>query len=116
MSRLVYSTEHGRIGKSAVEGKPKKAASNSSPAIKHPSKHGTRIRREMKGRGGKTVCVIEGLPMNDIEQKALLKKLKGELGTGGALKNGWLEIQGDHRQRLLQLLEKQGIKAKPAGG
>jgi translation initiation factor 1 len=70
----------------------------------------------VKGRGGKTVCVVDGLALNDAELKSLLKTLKGKLGTGGAVKSGCLEIQGDHRDKLLQLLEKEGYKAKFAGG
>jgi len=87
-----------------------------APAIHNPNKQGIRIRRESKGRGGKTVSVIEGLVLNDPALKQLLKQLKGQLGTGGAVKNGTLEIQGDHRDKLLLLLESHGYIAKLAGG
>jgi len=117
--RLVYSTEHGSLDKSMQKKhginkkRPKQAA---APVIKNPNKQGVRIRRESKGRGGKTVSVIDGLPLNDPDLKRLLKQLKSQLGSGGALKDGSLEIQGDHREKLLALLDKAGYKARLAGG
>ena len=113
--RLVYSTEHGSLAKPTPADKKAKTKPQ-APAIRNPAKQGVRIRRESKGRGGKTVCVIDGLDLPDAQLKALLKRLKGQLGTGGAIKDGCLEIQGDHRDKLLALLEKEGIKAKLAGG
>jgi len=115
--RLVYSTEHGQIGKPMAGGKKKKAqASDAASGIRNPAKQGVRIGRESKGRGGKTVCVISGLALPPEQLKTLLKHLKAQLGTGGAIKDGCIEIQGDHRERLLSLLEEKGHKAKLAGG
>jgi translation initiation factor 1 len=115
--RLVYSTEHGSLAKPAQgRNKKKSGPATPAPAIKNPAKQGVRIRRESKGRGGKNVCVIEGLGLADDGLKALLKRLKAQLGTGGAVKDGCLEIQGDHREKLLALLEKEGHRAKLAGG
>jgi translation initiation factor 1 len=115
--RLVYSTEHGSLAKPAQGRDNKKSRpATPAPAIKNPAKQGVRIRRESKGRGGKNVCVIEGLGLPDVGLKALLKRLKAQLGTGGAVKDGCLEIQGDHREKLLALLEKEGHRAKLAGG
>lgn len=118
--RVVYSTEHGQLGKPMSDnkrGKKKDRQDTSNPqATKNPAKQGIRIRRESKGRGGKTVSIIDGLPLAEKELKVLLKKLKAQLGTGGALKNGALEIQGEHRDKLLVLLEKEGHQAKLSGG
>ena len=115
--RLVYSTEHGQIDKAmAKKGKKKQRTPGAPPSIKHTSKQGVRVQRESKGRGGKTVCVISGLELPDAELKALLKRLKARLGTGGAAKDGNIEIQGDHRDKLLELLAAEGHKAKAAGG
>jgi len=117
--RLVYSTEDGQLGnksKGGIKHKKLRQSVSAGAAIKNPNKQGVRIRRESKGRGGKVVCIVEGLLLGDQALKALLKKLKGQLGSGGAVKNGMLEIQGDHREKLLVLLEKEGIKAKLAGG
>jgi translation initiation factor 1 len=114
--KLVYSTEHGSLEK-PMPGKGKKhSARQAPPSIRNPAKQGVRIRRESKGRGGKQVCIISGLSLGDAELKTLLKTLKGHLGTGGALKSDELEIQGDHREKILALLEKEGIKAKLSGG
>jgi len=115
--RLVYSTETGSLGKPMPGGKKrKKQPAGQAPVIRNPAKQGVRIRRETKGRGGKSVCIIDGLNLSDNALKALLKKLKGQLGTGGAVKEGCIEIQGDHRDKLLAMLEKEGIRAKAAGG
>lgn len=117
-NRLVYSTEHGQLGKPMRDKSKKKETRHMPQATitRNPAKQGIRIRREVKGRGGKTVCVIDGLLLSDGELKEILKKLKGQLGTGGSIKNGTLEIQGDHRDKLLILLEREGHKAKLAGG
>jgi len=117
--RLVYSTEDGQIGKGmqpSKRGKKKISKNASGSAIKNPAKQGVRIRRESKGRGGKSVCVIGGLPLDNVELKVLQKKLKSQLGTGGSVKDGCIEIQGDHREKLLQILDKEGFKAKLSGG
>jgi len=116
-NRLVYSTEHGQLDK-PMRGKGKKRPKQQAQAVitKNPAKQGVRIRREVKGRRGKTVCVVDGLLLPESELKLLLKRLKGTLGTGGAIKNNTLEIQGDHCEKLLQLLEREGYKAKRSGG
>jgi len=117
--RLVYSTEQGSMGKTMEKpsrSKKRRKGSASAAPIKNPAKQGVRIRRESKGRGGKSVCVVDGLNLDATALKTLLKKLKGQLGCGGAVKGDLLEIQGDHRDKLLLLLEKEGIKAKVAGG
>jgi len=118
--RLVYSTEHGSLDKpmrsTASKRKRQNSPKGNGAVIKNPNKQGVRIRRESKGRGGKTVCIVDGLSLQNAELKVLLKKLKGQLGCGGAVKNGMLEIQGDHRDKILLLLEKEGMKAKLAGG
>jgi translation initiation factor 1 len=75
-----------------------------------------KVRRETKGRGGKTVTTVSGLAMNRDQLKELLSDLKRRIGTGGAEKDGVLEIQGDHCDSILQELAKRSIKAKRAGG
>lgn len=118
--RVVYSTEQGSLVKPTQQkgsvNKKSRRQTSAAPAINNPNKQGIRIRRESKGRGGKTVSVIDGLTLSEPALKQLLKQLKGQLGTGGSIKNGALEIQGDHRDKLLLLLEKNGYKAKLAGG
>ena len=72
--------------------------------------------REVAGRGGKGVSVITGLPLNEVELEALATQLKKACGAGGAVKGGKIEIQGDHRDRLVGELVKLGYEAKRAGG
>jgi len=116
---LVYSSEDGMINKSSQPSSKNKRRNKTKSApspIKNPNKQGVRIMRESKGRGGKSVSVITGLNLDKETLKKLGKTLKAQLGTGGAIKEANIEIQGDHRKKLLELLEKQGIKAKIAGG
>lgn len=75
-----------------------------------------RVRRESKGRGGKTVTTITGVPLPADALKELATTLKRRCGTGGALKEGVIEIQGDHVELLLAELVKQGFKARKSGG
>ena len=102
-SRLVYSTGIGRI----KEPDSKQDIQTNSDGI-------IRIRRESKGRGGKTVSVVEGIPAE--QQKAIGKLLKSSCATGGAVKSGNIEIQGDHRDTIKAQLEKKGFSVKLLGG
>ncbi|MDX8390486.1 MAG: translation initiation factor [Mariprofundaceae bacterium] len=113
--RVVFSTNQN-TETAKLPTKKRKKTPNPSSQIKSTAKQGIRIRRESKGRGGKTVSIIDGLSLADNDLKVLLKKLKNQLGTGGTIKNSCIEIQGDHRNQLIILLEKQGYKAKLAGG
>ena len=75
-----------------------------------------RQQRESKGRGGKGVTLITGLPLDADALKTLAKELKQACGTGGTVKDGTIEIQGEHREKLKPLLEQKGYKVKIAGG
>jgi translation initiation factor 1 len=75
-----------------------------------------RVRRETNGRGGKTVTTIAGLALNQVELQTLLKDFKRVCGAGGSIKDGVIEIQGDHCDHVLRELGRRGIKAKRAGG
>lgn len=75
-----------------------------------------RVGREVAGRGGKGVSIITGLPLNEPELDALATRLKKSCGAGGAVKDGKIEIQGDHRDRLVAELVKLGYDAKRSGG
>ena len=114
----VYSTETGRVCKTC--GKPldvckcKKGKQKQSQNVK---KDGVvRLRLERKGRGGKVVTLVEGLMLPENEIKALSKELKRICGSGGAQKGDVIEIQGDHRDRLLPVLQNKGFTVKKAGG
>jgi translation initiation factor 1 len=75
-----------------------------------------RLHRETKGRGGKAVTVVRGLPLAATEMKALAKALKQKCGVGGALKGEDIEIQGDQRALIKSELENRGFTVKIAGG
>lgn len=113
-SRLVYSTSGGNNCPSCNKPLRKCSCQASLADTKGPSS--IHIRRETRGRGGKQVTVIEGLGSDAAERKKLLKKIKSRCGTGGTQKEGLLEIQGDHRETIKDLLEQQGYRAKLSGG
>ncbi len=75
-----------------------------------------RVGREVAGRGGKGVSVITGLPLAGAELDALARQLKKLCGAGGAVRDGVIEIQGDHRDRLVDELSRLGYEVKRAGG
>jgi translation initiation factor 1 len=75
-----------------------------------------RIRREVKGRGGKTVTVASGFRLDEDRLKQLSAQLKRRCGTGGSIKDGEILIQGDHRETVLAELKNKGFAAKLAGG
>ena len=75
-----------------------------------------RVSRETKGRKGKGVTLIAGVPLDDDGLAALAKELKQRCGTGGCVKDGVIEIQGDHRDRLVDELQRRGHRVKRTGG
>ena len=81
-----------------------------------PNQQNIRIQLSKKGRGGKTVTVVSGLQHDELALMALAKKLKAACGTGGSVQEDTIEIQGDHKVKLLELTIKLGYKAKISGG
>ncbi len=116
MSDLVYSTEHGKM--CPVCGKPEKSCvcKNAKLTKVNDTDGFVRVGRETKGRSGKGVTVITGIPLNEIELKFLAKDLKTKCGVGGTVKDGVIEIQGDQRDLLVEELAKRGYKTKRVGG
>ena len=111
---LVWSSELGRIcpgcGKGAASCScSKKGARGAGDGI-------VRVRRESKGRGGKTVTVVAGVPGDDAALVLLAGELKRRCGTGGTVKEGAIEIQGDHCDLLVAELTRRGYTVKRAGG
>jgi translation initiation factor 1 len=74
------------------------------------------VSRETKGRAGKGVTLVKGLALDDAALNALGKQLKTACGSGGTVKDGVIEVQGDHCERVITLLQAQGHKVKRAGG
>lgn len=81
-----------------------------------PQQQTAYLHRESGGRGGKVVSIVKNLILTEDDLKTLAKKLKQECGTGGTVKDGIIEIQGEHRQRMAEVLQKLGYKVKIAGG
>lgn len=89
------------------------------PAVKPAASNGPakiRVAREVAGRGGKGVTVVTGLPLNAVELEELAGSLKRSCGAGGAVRGDRIEIQGEHRDKLVAELMKLGFDAKRAGG
>jgi translation initiation factor 1 len=114
-SGLVYSTEHGRMcpdcghAVAACTCRRRKTAAAPGDGI-------VRISRETSGRKGKGVTLISGLPLQAEALRKLAGQLKQKCGSGGTVKEGIIEIQGDHRDLLMEELKKQGYTVKRAGG
>ncbi len=85
-------------------------------AAQPPSDGIVRVSRETKGRGGKAVTLVKGLQLEAAALAALGRELKAACGCGGTVKDGVIEVQGDHCDRLMQLLQAQGHTVKRAGG
>jgi len=107
----VYSTETGRVCPKC--GRPQDSCVCGKKTAPRLAGDGvTRVSRESKGRKGKTVTLVTGLTGSDETLRAVLSNLKRLCGSGGAFKDGVLEIQGDHRDAIVAELLKRGIKAK----
>ena len=111
--RVVYSTEQGKICPDCSN------PIDQCTCRKQISPLGdgnVRVSRETKRRKGKGVTLIKGLAMDAATLRSMSKKLKAMCGSGGTVKEGVIEIQGDHIERILDYLKKQGVRAKRAGG
>jgi translation initiation factor 1 len=112
---LVYSTDGGRMCpecRNALAQCVCKAAAKASPA----GSGAVRVSRETKGRGGKSVTIVKGLALDPLALAALGKQLRTACGSGGTVKDGVIEVQGDHCERVIEALKKFGHSAKRAGG
>lgn len=111
---LVWSSEHGKICPGC--GKPAAKCVCRARKSRQAGDGIVRVRRETKGRGGKTVTVVAGVPVDEGTLKALAGELKRRCGTGGTVKDGEIEIQGDHADLLVAELARRGFTVKRAGG
>jgi translation initiation factor 1 len=107
-NRTVWSSDQGDL---------RKQKQNSSTAKSLlPQQQTAYLHRESSGRGGKAVTLVKNLVLSTGELKALAKTLKQECGTGGTVKDGIIEIQGEQRERIAEVLRRLGYKVKIAGG
>ena len=111
---LVYSTDQGRLCPQCE--RPLKACVCGKTQHRPAGDGIVRLQRQTQGRAGKAVTVITGIPLDDVPLKELAKALKQRCGCGGSVKDGAIEIQGDHRDLLKTELENRGYKVKLSGG
>ena len=113
-SRLVYSTEHGDTCPVCKKKLDRCACAKGNAP---PTGDGiVRVGRSTKGRKGKGVTVISGVPLDEVDLKRLAKTLKQKTGSGGTVKSGVIEIQGDHRDVLVAELKGMGYPVRRSGG
>jgi translation initiation factor 1 len=110
---LVYSTDGGRMCPACRQ----PVADCTCKAKAAPAGDGlVRVSRQTKGRGGKSVTLVKGLALDPVALAALGKQLRTACGSGGTVKDGVIEIQGDHCERVMDELKRQGHQPKRAGG
>lgn len=107
-NRTVWSSEQGDLRKQADQ----HPDTQSLP----PRQQTIYLHRESSGRGGKAVTLVKNLVLSSDDMKAMAKKLKAACGTGGTIKDGVIEIQGEQRQKIAEVLQHLGYKVKIAGG
>jgi translation initiation factor 1 len=112
---LVYSTDSGRMCSACR--RPVAACMCAAKAPAAVAGDGSaRVSRESKGRGGKTVTVVRGLALDAAALAELGKRLRSACGAGGTVKDGVVEVQGDHAERAIALLKAEGFAVKRSGG
>ena len=107
-SRTVWSSDQGDLRRPSM----------GTPSVKSlpPHEQIIYLHRDSKGRGGKSVTLVKKLVLSDDDMKALATTLKQICGSGGTVKDGLIEIQGEHREKIAEALKKMGYKVKIAGG
>jgi translation initiation factor 1 len=105
-ARMVYSTTDGDLRRARDPGLVERRADGNR----------VKVRREVAGRRGKGVTTVSGVPVDDAGLKALAGRLKKRCGVGGSVKDGVIEIQGDHRETVVELLRAEGYEPVLAGG
>lgn len=111
---LVYSTDSGRMCPQCRQ--PLSACRCRTALASVPTDGVVRVSRETKGRAGKGVTLVRGLALAPLALAALGKQLKTACGSGGTVKDGVIEVQGEHCERVIELLKAQGFTVKRAGG
>ncbi len=113
-NRRVYSSDGGRACPEC--GRPVGGCRCGQKRGGAPNDGVVRVSRETKGRKGKGVTVVTGVPFEGVDLADLAKQLKNKCGAGGTVKNGIIEIQGDHRDRVVAELQQRGWTVKRSGG
>jgi translation initiation factor 1 len=113
---LVYSTDSGRMCPDCRQALAACVCKQSAAAASKPGDGVVRVTREPQGRRGKAVTVVRGVPVAGLELVELAKRLKAVCGAGGSLKDGVIEVQGEHVDKLIEHLRQRGWTVKRAGG
>ena len=116
MGHLVYSTDAGRMCPHCRRAIAQCNCKAMKAAAVTAGDGVVRVSRETKGRGGKAVTLVKGLALDEAALVALGKQLKAVCGSGGTVKDGVVEVQGDHCDRVIAALQKMGHTVKRAGG
>ncbi|WP_311222674.1 MULTISPECIES: translation initiation factor Sui1 [unclassified Acidovorax] len=117
LGRLVYSTDAGRMCPDCRKPAAQCSCAADRAAAALLAGDGiVRVSRETKGRGGKAVTLVKGAALPAAELAQLGKQLKAACGTGGTVKDGVIEVQGDHVERVMQSLKSLGHTVKRSGG
>jgi len=111
---LVYSTETGRTCPACRQAIDACTCNDKGNAL--PSDTVVKVMRERKGRAGKTVTVVQDIPLDALSIAKLCQTLKNGCGTGGTTRGQGIEIQGDHMDKVVAQLEKAGFRVKRVGG
>jgi len=111
----VYSTDSGRVCPNCRSPDPA-CRCREKAATGAVGDGNVRVGRETKGRKGKGVTVITGLPLSPVELAGLARELKRKCGSGGTVRDGAIEIQGEHRDFLVEELTRRGFRARRSGG
>jgi translation initiation factor 1 len=107
-NQTVWSSDQGDLRKTQIETRKVKSLL--------PHEQTVYLHRDSKGRGGKTVTLVKKLVLSEEDMKELVTKLKQVCGSGGTVKDGVIEIQGEHREKIAEALKKMGYRVKIAGG
>jgi translation initiation factor 1 len=113
---IVYRSDVGRICPGCQRPLAQCACKDARGRPARPATGAVRVARATQGRGGKVVSVITGLPLGDAALAALAAELRKRCGSGGTVRAGAIEIQGEHRDTLVAELAKRGYQARRAGG
>ena len=113
---IVYRTDVGRVCPGCRRPIAQCACKDQRGKPVRPGSGAVRVSRVTQGRGGKAVSVITGLPLGEAALAALARELKQRCGSGGTVREGTIEIQGEHRDTLVAELNQRGYAARRAGG
>jgi len=117
-SELVWSSDGGDFRPEQKREKKKRGGKPAAAPVPGPAPAGStiKVKRETSGRKGKTGTTVSEIPLGEAETKALAKRLKQHCGVGGTARGSTIELQGDHRDKVIAYLEKEGHRAVRAGG